>query len=573
MPDPKSVLRHSVRAAHNLFASLKAFFDRNTLVGLAPALVGVVLFPWIYGAVRTELSQPLFSDQLLFLYTGWCLRHGMHLYRDFGMPDGPFTHLIYAIVEALGGLTDRAFRRVDLTLHVAGAATMGLLLAPAADPRRATRWLHRFGWALAVPALWLSAYLRFNWEGTCQREGYYSLLGSLGLALLYASGGSPSGGVHARRRNARWFAIACVVSGAFLVTLQVFGKPTGIMYVAAGALGVLLPDQGATLGRKDRARFFAAGAALTVLAMLVVIRGDLAGYVHWCIKMPYVGSRFLYWRRPIRLLLTDYWDRFARIAVTSSIGGLACIAVGIVPVRGLGIALIPPMAFLSAVLQGRGYNYQVMPLSMGATLVIVVVLARLWFRGEPEEGGGQPATPAWRGPMAAAALAFAANYALTDIQDINVRWKGDDKAWEVSSLNSEPDEKKAGEYIKAHTKPDDWVFVYDSGSAATLWTSERRTAGPYYLDYWLDPIGLLGHTEVQPNPQQRAAIQAMQDEDRAASCAGIQRHPPAAVAYKSEDEVYGVCPPLKEMLANDFEKAQKFGPVWVQLRQGLGDAP
>jgi hypothetical protein len=569
MYDLKYVLRRFLRVSHKQLAGVIALFDRNTLAGLAPALAALILLPWLIAGIRSELREPLFSDQLLFMYTGWCLRHGMHLYRDFGMPDGPFTHLMYATVEALGGLSDRGFRRVDLTLHIACAATMGIVLAPAADPRRGARWLHRIAWASVVTTLWLSTYLYSGWEGTCQREGYYSLFGSAGLVLLYASGGYGSGG-RAGSLVARPIAAFGVVAGAILVTLQVFGKPTGAMYAASGALGVLLPDEAATFDRKHRVRFFAAGAAVTVLAMLVVIRGNLSGYAHWCIKIPYVGSQFLYWRRPEGLLLTEYWDPFARVAVASCIGGVASIAMGIVPVRGLGIMLIPPMAFLSAVFQGRGYNYQLLPMTMGATLVFVVVLTNLWSRGQPEAGGARPTTHDWRGPMAAGALAFATYQALGLIQEENFRWKGDPKTWDVADRTVEPDEKKAGEYIKAHTRPDDWVFVYDSGSAATLWTSERRTAAPYYLSYWLDPIGMLPLTEVQPTPQRRAAIQAMQDENRSNACAGIQQHPPAAVAYTSQDEVYAVCAPLRDMLANDFEKATTFGPVSVQLRRGLG---
>src|SRR6185437_7364000 len=111
---------------------------------------------------------------------------------------------------------------------------------------------------------------------------------------------------------------------------------------------------------------------------------------------------------------------------------------------------------------------------------------------------------------AAAALAFATYHALDDIQAEDFRWKGDPKAWDVGDREVEPEEKKAGEYIKAHTRPDDWVFVYDGGSATTLWTSERRTSSPYYLSYWLDPVGLLAHTEMQPSPARLAAIGAMQ---------------------------------------------------------------
>src|SRR6185437_8280049 len=115
----------ALRPAFRALAPVKCLLEKNTLAALAPGLVAVSLLPWLLAAIRSELREPLFSDQILFLYTGWCLRHGLHLYRDFGMPDGPFAHLAYAALETLGGLTDRGFRRADLALQISGAAAMG----------------------------------------------------------------------------------------------------------------------------------------------------------------------------------------------------------------------------------------------------------------------------------------------------------------------------------------------------------------------------------------------------------------------------------------------------------------
>ncbi len=59
----------------------------------------------------------------------------------------------------------------------------------------------------------------------------------------------------------------------------------------------------------------------------------------------------------------------------------------------------------------------------------------------------------------------------------------------------------------------------------------------------------------------------MQDQNRAATCEAVLRHPPAAVAYVSASAVNEVCPRVREMVAKDFAPGTKFGPVTVQLRR------
>ena len=121
------------RALRSWFQRLLSFFDERTLRGLAPAAMAVAFAPFLPPLIRLELHEPLVSDTLVFQYTGWCIRHGMRLYRDVGMADGPFIHYLHAGIQLFTGLDDRRFREFDLSLQVACGAGIGALLAPTTD--------------------------------------------------------------------------------------------------------------------------------------------------------------------------------------------------------------------------------------------------------------------------------------------------------------------------------------------------------------------------------------------------------------------------------------------------------
>jgi hypothetical protein len=53
------------------------------------------------------------------------------------MPDGPFIHVWHAFLQMLGGTTDRAFRTIDLLVHVVGSGVLGAMLRPKTGSRPA----------------------------------------------------------------------------------------------------------------------------------------------------------------------------------------------------------------------------------------------------------------------------------------------------------------------------------------------------------------------------------------------------------------------------------------------------
>jgi len=527
-------------------------FDAPTRRALAPFAVPLALAPLIMSAMRTNLREPLFSDSLVFQYTAWCIRHGLRLYRDVGAQDGPTIHYLHAAIQAIVGITDRGFRRADLAIQIVGSGTMGALLAPALDPRRRVRSLTRAAWATATAAIWLSWYFTFGWEGTTQREGFYSMFGSVGMVLLFVSGDL----------EARWSRVA-LFAGAFFVTSQIFGKPTGIMYFGPGALIIAMPNATAVFDFWKRCKIFVAGSATFVLllTLALLVSGSFTGYLHWCWVIPYVGNRYLYGTDWHRLYLA-YWDRFNHLAEAAFVAGGASIGVGLLPPRALPFVIVPPVAYLAACLQARGFDYQIIPTIASSHLVFLLIVTRLWRT----EGVRHRADD--RGATAALALTFAGYYGFSSLEDAKPRWGGDPKSWDVPEHESGPDEKKAGLYVKDHTRPDDFVFVYASGSShIVLFTAERKTAAPYFHVYWLDPVGMLGQSEVKPDAAQLAALIRMQDYHRKATCAAVLENKPAAMVFDVADRAYAFCPELRGVLANDFAPPAAIGALQVYLRK------
>jgi hypothetical protein len=532
--------------------SLRSLLDVRTMRGLAPAILAVAFAPFLPPLIRLELKEPLFSDTLVFQYTGWCIRHGMRLYRDVGMADGPFIHYLHAVIQLFAGITDRGFRKFDLLMQIGCGGAIGALVAPSADPRRASRVLQRLAWAAAGAALWLSWYFTLRWQWTTQREVYYSDFGLFGTALLYVSGN------YDRRKSA-----IAVALGAFLVTTQAFGKPTGVMYPAVALLCVLMPNPAGALPLRSRLRLYAVGVGACVLAVVfaLLVSGSIAGYFLWCIRIPYIGNRFLLRLGFDHLFWTDYWDLYARMAVCAFISGVAAIACGLLPLRALPFALLPPLGFLSACLQGRGYNYHAIPMIASVHVLMVIILSSLWQRaGEGDWADG-------RGLVAALGLSLIGYYGFCNLQDSHFRWKGDEK--EYTSPEHELDaQKQAGLYIKEHSGPDDEVFAYNDAAAhVILFASERRTASPFMHSYVLDPVRLLSQSQVQPDAAELARLVQLQTDDRAMACAAIVRNQPAVMVFDSLDQAASICPEVRGMIGSDFRLSTTIGGLQIYLRK------
>jgi hypothetical protein len=527
-----------------------------TLRPLAPGALAVCFAPFLYAMIRQEIKEPLFGDVLVFQYTGWCLRHGLRLYRDVGMADGPFIHYLHAGMQVFAGLSDRGFREADLVLHVFGSGAMGALLAPAPNPTPAARLGSRIAWGAAAAAVWLSWYFTETWAETGQREMYYSLFGSLGLVLVYVSD--------------RWERRAALgmFLGGFLTTTQAFGKPTGLVaYFAIGLLVASLPGAASMIPLRSRLRAFGAGALACVLAVLFafLVSGSFAGYLLWCWKIMYVGNWFLFRHDYVQPLFAG-WENYRTMGVVALAFGTAAIASGWLPGRAIGFVLLPAILFVGACLQARGYPYQFAPVVAHFHLLAFVALAALWERS------GAIDWPDSRSLVGTLFLGFIAYYTFTSLQASTFRWNGDPKSWKVASQQFAEEEKKVGVYIRDHTRPTDRVFSYSQGENAhvVLLKAERATATPFFHSFWLDPVGLLPQSVVQPNAKELAALTELQTEIRATACSAVERNEPAAMAFNNLEQVFKVCPNVKGMLSSAYAEATTIGSFHVYLRRASG---
>ncbi|HXJ20806.1 MAG TPA: hypothetical protein VMT03_11295 [Polyangia bacterium] len=545
-------IRPLAAAARRILRQLAA---PPSLRAMAPGILPLVLFPFIAPLIKRELNEPLFGDTAVFQYAGWCIRRGMRLFRDVGMADGPLIYYLHAAVQALEGITDRDFRRGDLWLQTGGGALIGLALAPISDLPRLGRFVQRLAWAGLGAAVWLAWYLTLDFGTTTEREMYYILFGSLGMTLLYVSSDL----------QPRWGTRAAF-AGGFLVTTQLFGKPTGLIYVAMGAACLILADPVAR--RRNLTKIALAGAGTCVLTVLVtlLISGSIRDYFFWCFTIPYRGNLFLFRVDWLRLLLVS-WDSYRFLAVVSLVGGVAAVAAGFLPRKALPFAFTPGLLFLGACLQGRGYHYQVEPTVGAANLLLLLGLAHLW----QETGQSQGAN--LRRGLAAAALVLVTLYFFDDTQRSPYRWNGDATTWNVSGHEWAPDERKVGAYLKEHTKFDDYVFAYGGESHVVLFYAQRRTATPFFHAFWLDPIGLLSRSEVQPNAEERAALEQLQATIRERGCGAVEARRPAAMVFSDPADAFRICPGVKTMVDTGYVQTTTIGAFRIYLRRASAPGP
>ena len=541
--------------------SLYASFDRRSLRILVPAVVALGLLPFVLPMVPMELKEPLFGDTIVYEYTAWCIRHGLKIYRDAGMMDGPFIHFLMAGMQALYGITDRAFRKSDLMLQVSVSAMIGALLAPTAELRRTGRVASRLSWAALTATLWMSWYFTFDWTTTTEREVYYSLFGSLGMVLLYTS-----------RNYSRRGAMIGIFIGALLVTTQVFGKPTGVMYPAAGSLCVLLQDSKGATTLRLRCQMFAAGVGACVLMVVAALAlwGSFRGYWFWCFIVPLRENRYL-WRDDWLKYLLVAFDADRQAAVVSLVAGVAAIACGLLPARALGFALLPFIAFMGFSLQGRGIPYQAVPVEAGGMAFSLVLLSELWPRHGSHGWWG------WRGALAMAFLTAFAYHAFQNIEGSPYRWSGDPTHWDAPCGHHFGDtEREVGLYIKAHTLPTDAGFACCGNSHLILLYAERPTASPFFHGVWLDSVDLLAQSKLKPNPTELEGLKGLQARVREMTCTAVERNKPAWMVFgtwaptpESPNllQVYGICPNLRGMLASDYQESKTIGDFHIYQRK------
>ena len=532
---------------------LRFTLDHVPLRVLAPGIIFVSLVPFVIALIRMELPEPLFGDTAMMQFTGWGIRHGLKLYRDTGTTDGPYIHFLQAAIQIVFGESDRALRVGDMVLQITGSVLMGVLLAPRKGLSPVVRRVSQTVWAGVSVIVWMSYYLSLWWPSTTNREAFYSVVGCTGMVALYVSGTLSD-------RGGRIAAFA----GGFLSMSMCFGKATGVIFPAAGALALLIAEPELITTRRSRIRMslYGAGACVLMFALALLLFGSLRGYFYWSVEIPYVGNQFYGHINWTKLLLADDPDLRA-LAFGPLIIGAVAIAWKLLPGRALLFVVSPLLHWLSFCAQARGYPHQAIPITATAYLFGLVLAAHLWEIGSEQRSVGILAT---------VVVAFLGIHALGNFDTSPFKWSGNPAEWDKPRNSFADPEKEAGAFIKAHTKPDDTVFAYtisprgDNGHVV-LYYAQRRTASPFLYEPWLDPIGLLPTSERKPTAKELAALTAMQTRNRQTACDSILRNHPAAIVYASLDRIAIVCPPVRDMLQRDFQEAKVIADLHVYLRK------
>lgn len=552
-PADRERLHRAVAAFRQARARLHAAVNDHiggwpTLRAISVLAVPLALAPWIWAQVHKELGSPLFRDALMCQYSGWCLRHGLKLYRDVGAPDGPFIHFLHATMQAFVGITDQGCRRADLFIHVVGSATMGALLAPRFAETRVGLVLQRLAWAALAVVLWLSWYVSQGWVQTVQRDAYYSLFGYLGMVLVYVSADYAP-------RGAR---IAAFAGGA-LTTLMVFTRHSGIIYPAAAGLALLLADDPAREQRTARLKAALAGAAASVLLILLLLLlfGSLSGMRFWYFRYPFTFHRWLAKQNAFRLL-TEGHQPFSLFAVVALVGVLAAAATRAAPLRSVAFAFPPFLFLIAAAIVGKGWPNHYQQVTAAQVPLELLILSRIWSIA--------PQRRQWRLNHAAAAAIVLLFIAYRTDQTLNESpYYAMPQPQPIDGEITEA--HQLAKYIQQHTKPDDTVFFYAHELHVVL-DSERRPAVPFYQNGLLNVEGFYegapAASDAQPSPEEREAIRRLQADINAQVCPQLVAKPPGAfifldgaggIFHDAVSEVIGLCPAVGPMLKERYVAA------------------
>lgn len=282
----------------------------------------------------------------------------------------------------------------------------------------------------------------------------------------------------------------------------------------------------------------------------------------WCVEIPFVGNKFVWRMDPLRLLLVD-GSQVRIVAAACLVVGTFAIAWDLLPRRAIAFVISPALHWLSFCAQARGFPHQLLPVLATETTLGLVLAANLWERGRDEKT---------LGIMAAIVLALVGYEGFGNLEASPFRWSGDPHQWNRPTNSFCDTEKRAGLYVKEHTKPADMVFAYTPGPRGdnahiVLYYAERRSASPFHYAPWLDPVLLLPQSEIQPSPKELAALEAMQERTRAAACASVKRSAPQAIAYTSLDRIVAICPAVRQMLETDFGAATTIDDIHIHLRK------
>ena len=541
-------LERLLAVADELFARLQSHFGGwGTLRAVCVVILPLAVAPWLLTELQKEVQSPLFRDAAQCQYSGWCVLHGVRLYKDVGAPDGPFIHFLHALMQLFVGSSDRGFRVADLVVQIGMSGLMGAALAPRSSETRLGGAMSRIAWGTLGAALWLTWYFAQGWGQTAQRDGYFALFGYCGMVLVYASADFSDRG-----------AKIAAAAGGVLCMVQVFGRHSGITYPASALLAIWFADDPTGERRWLRLRSALWGAAGTVVGifLLLAIFGSIRGLWFWYVEFPFTFYRFLA-KQNAWSLFTGAYAYAGEIAVLVLIGVVVAVAVRAVPVRAISFAFAPMLLLIAACIEGKGWVNHVQQTTAAVVPMQLLVLSEIW---------GRRASPVpWnlaRSVAAVVVLVFIANKTGEAIHASGYMHMAMPQTVDADIIEA----KKVGDFLKANTKPSDAVFLYGHESHVLL-NAERRPAVPFYVNMLLNPKVLYEHAPASPgegpNAKESQAIAKLEARINSDICHRLTTSPPGAMVFldnslsvfiNARAEVYELCPPLEGMLKAKYDE-------------------
>ena len=473
---------------------------------LAPLIIAVTCAPWLYLGWKNYCQAPLFRDPAMYIYVAWCLAKGERIYDTIATPDGPLIYLISYLLLGFG-MAEQAIRRADLWFHLIGGLATGALLAPI-DGALA-RWrqvVTASVWSVTHASIWLVLILHFDIGSSVQREQYYSLLGMGAVVLAYRSVSVTS----ARAET------AMLIAAGLLSALQLFGKQTGLIYLLLVGLVVILAPRGSrALAWRTRRVALGAAAAIGLMLAFIAAFGSLRGFVFW-----YFRYAFTVYRRWFPI---EFWDpvsgrshlEYATLAALTLVGGIAALAVRLLPRHALPFVLAPTAQYLLALLQQKGWQYHFIPNIASTFLLYVIALREVWK--------GPSDARSWTSVRAFGAVA------LMLFVESRIFWFAQYGAWlkptEHFKHPEVEDTRRAADLLRTSTKPTDRVFFYGR-DAIMLYLARRRPAAPHEVAWMLNFEPAL---RPPTTPEQRLRIEALAKQVHDDLCRRLRQRPPEAL--------------------------------------------
>jgi hypothetical protein len=539
-------LERLLPVADELFAGLQSHFGGwGTLRAVCVVILPLSVAPWLLTELQKEVQSPLFRDAAQCQYSGWCVLHGVRLYKDVGAPDGPLIHFLHALMQLFAGSSDRGCRVADLVIQIGVSGLMGAVLAPRASRTRLGGAMSRIAWGALGTALWLTWYFAQGWSETVQRDAYFALFGYCGMVLVYASADFSD-------RGARIAAAA----GGVLCMVQVFGRHSGITYPASALLAIWVANDptGERRWLRLRAALWGAAGAVVGIFLLLAIFGSIRGLWFWYFEFPFTFYRFLA-KHNAWSLFTGAYTYAGEIAVPVLVGVVVAVAVRAVPARAISFAFAPMLMLIAACIEGKGWANHVQQTTAAVVPMQLLVLSEVW---------GRRASPVrWnlaRSVAAVVLLVFIANKTDEAILASGYMHMAMPQAVEPDIVEA----KQVGDFLKANTKPTDTVFLYGHESHVLL-NAERRPAVPFYVNMVLNIKVLYEHAPAAlgegPDVKQSQAITKLEARINSEVCHRLTTSPPGAMVFLDNSlgvfgngraEVYELCPPVEGMLKANY---------------------